>query len=64
MCKGIQSEPIHTIRFDENSDLSTTYLGRVDTTRVSKIKVEERFPPSAQGYTVGYYLQKAVPYWG
>ena len=44
MYKGIQSKVMNTTRFDENLDLSTMYLGRVDITRVSKIKVEERFP--------------------
>ena len=39
-------------KFDENSDLSTTYLGRVDKTRSDKIKAEERFPISEQGYMV------------
>ena len=46
MYEEIQSEVISTTRFDENSDLSTTYLGRVDITRASKIKMEERFPIS------------------
>ena len=45
MYEGIQSEVISTTRFDENSDLSRTYLGRIDTTKV-RIKVEERFPIS------------------
>ena len=40
----------------ENSDLSTIYLGRVDTTRASKIKVEDSLPISEQGYTVGKLL--------
>ena len=53
---GIQSEILSTTRFDENSDLSTTYLGSVDTTRASKIKVEETFQISEQGYTVGKLL--------
>ena len=52
MYKGIQSEEISTTRFDENSNLSTTYLGRIDITRASKIKVEEEFPISKQGYTI------------
>ena len=39
--EGIQSEIISTTSFDENSDLSTTYLGRIDTTGTSKIKAEE-----------------------
>ena len=53
---GFQSEILSTTRFDENSDLSTTYLGRVDTTRTSKIKAEETFPISEQGYTIGKLL--------
>ena len=53
---GIQSEILSTIRFDENSDLSTTYLGRVDMTRTSTIMAEETFPISEQGYTVGKLL--------
>ena len=43
MYKGVQLEVISTTRFDENTDLSTTYLGGIDTTRASKIKAEERF---------------------
>ena len=53
---GIQSEIMSTTRFDENSDFSTTYLGRVGTTRASKIKVEETFLISEQDYTVGKLL--------
>ena len=37
----IWSEVISTSRFDESSCLSTTYLGRVDTTKGSKIKAEK-----------------------
>ena len=61
---GIQSEILSTTRFDENSDLSTTYLGRVDTTRASKIKVKETFPISKQGYTGGkLFLEQNVRYY-
>ena len=56
MYEGVQSEVLSTTRFDENSDLSTTYLGRIDMTRASKIKVEENFPISEQGYMVGKLL--------
>ena len=59
MYAEIHSEILSTTRFDENSDLSTTYLGRVDTTTVSKIKAEERFPISEQRYTVGKLLDGA-----
>ena len=54
--EGIQSDIISTTSFDENSDLSTTYLGRIGTTRANKIKAEERFPISEQGYTIGKLL--------
>ena len=53
MYEGIQSEVISTTRFDENSVLSTTYLGRIDITRSSKIKAEEKFPIPEQGYMIG-----------
>ena len=56
MYDGIQSEVISTTRFDENSDLSTTYLGRIDITKTSKIKEEEKFPISEQGYMIGKLL--------
>ena len=52
----IQSEILSTTRFDENSDLSTTYLGRVNTTTPSIIKVQESFPISEHGYTKGKLL--------
>ena len=54
--EGIQSEVINTTRFDESSDLSITYLGRINRARVSKIKAEKKFPISEQGYTVGKLL--------
>ena len=38
-------------KFDENSGLSTTYLGRINMTRLDKIKAKEKFPISEQGYT-------------
>ena len=50
--KGIQFEIINTTRFDENSDLSMTYLGRSSKTRSDKLKAEESFPISEHGYTI------------
>ena len=47
---GIQSEIVNTTRFDENSDLSTTYLGKSDRTKNDKLKAEESFPISEHGY--------------
>ena len=54
--KGIQSEIINTTRFDENSDLSTTYLGKSDRFKSDRLKAEESFPISEQGYTLGKLL--------
>ena len=51
---GIQSEILSITR----SDLSTSYVGRVDTTRNSKIKAEETFLISEQGYTIGKLLDR------
>ena len=46
---------IHTNKF-EDSDLSVTYLGRINMTSLEQIKAEEKFPISEQGYTVGKLL--------
>ena len=53
---GIQSEVVSTTRFDENSDLSTMYLGRSDRAKCDKLKAEETFLISEQGYTLGTLL--------
>ena len=52
----IHSDIVSSNRFDENSDLSTTYLGRVDKRDQHKLKVEESFPISEHGYTSGKLL--------
>ena len=46
--EGIQTEVVNTTGFDENSDLSMTYLGRSDRARSDKLKAEESFPISEQ----------------
>ena len=43
---------VYTNRFDENSDLSTTYLGQTKMTRDTKIKPEESFHITGQGFTL------------
>ena len=40
-------------RFNENSDLSTKYLGKINMTCDKDLIVEEKFPISELGYTVG-----------
>ena len=49
--KGVKSEILVTTRFDENSDLSMTYLGKTSMIRDHKFAAEEKFPMSEQGYT-------------
>ena len=56
--KGIQSEISQVTRFDENTDLSMAYLGRIGQTRKSVIRAEESFPISGQGYTGGKLADK------
>ena len=54
---GIHSEIVNT-RFDENSDLSMTYLLKSNKTRNDILKAEESFPISEHGYTLDNYLME------
>ena len=54
--EGIHSEMVSSNRFDENSDISTTYLGRVGKDNQHKLKAEESFPISEHGYTLDRLL--------
>ena len=56
MYEGVKSEVISTTKFDENSNLGTTYIGRIDITSLDKLKVEEKFPISEKRYTIGKLL--------
>ena len=49
----VYAEVLTTSRFDENVDLSTTYLGRIDMKREEVLKAEESFPISEQGFVKG-----------
>ena len=52
----IYAEVVTTSKFDENVDLSTTYLGRIDMKREEVMKAEESFPISEQGFVMGKLL--------
>ena len=52
----IYAEVVTTSRFDENVDLSTTYLGRIDMKRGEVMKAEESFPILEQGFVMGRLL--------
>ena len=54
--EGVKSEIVDTTRLDKNSDLSMTYLGKVNITHDKNSIVEERFPTSKLGYAVGKLL--------
>ena len=57
MYEGIQSDVVSSSRFDENSDISTTYLGKIESKEgQDKLKAEESFPISENGYTLGRLL--------
>ena len=54
---GIQSDIVSSSRFDENSDISTTYLGKIGNMEgQDKLNAEESFPISETGYTLGRLL--------
>ena len=54
--EGIHSEIVSSNRFDENSDISTTYLGRIGKENQNTLKMEESFHISGNGYTLGRLL--------
>ena len=55
--EGIHSDIVRCNRFNENSDISTTYLGKIENGGdKNKLKAEESFPISENGYTLGRLL--------
>ena len=54
--EDVYAEMVYASTFDENSDLSMTYLGQTNMTRNTKIKAEERFPITGQGFASGKLL--------
>ena len=55
--EGIQSDIVSSSRFDENSYIITTFLGKIESKESKdKLKAEESFPISENGYTLGRLL--------
>ena len=54
--EDIFAEVVTTNRFDENVDLSTTYLGKIDMQKEDIMKAEESFPISEQSFVMGKVL--------
>ena len=48
--EGVYAEMVYANKFNENSDLSMTYLGQIGMKRDTNIKAEERFPITGQGF--------------
>ena len=54
--EDIFAEVVTTNRFDENIDLSTTYLGKKGMKQENIMKAEESFSISEQGFVMGRIL--------
>ena len=54
--EGVYAEMVYVNKFNKNSGLSMTYLGQIEMMRDTKIKAEERFPITGQGFTSGKLL--------
>ena len=55
----IYAEVVMTSRFDENVDLSTASLGRIEMKREEVMKAEESFSISKQGFVMGKLMNGA-----
>ena len=53
MYDEVFAEIVMVDRFNENVDLSTTYLGKIGIKREDAMKAEENFPITEQGFVVG-----------
>ena len=56
MYDEIYAEVVMTSKFDENVDLSITYLGKIDMKREEVMKVEVSYPISEKGFVMGKLL--------
>ena len=53
---GMYADVICTNRFDEDIELSTTYLGQIGMSRKTEVKAKESFAMNAAGHTGGELL--------
>ena len=54
--EGVYAEMVYAKNLMKTQDLSMTYLGQREMTRDTKIKAEERFPITGQGFASGKLL--------
>ena len=58
MYEDVFAEVVTTNRFDENVDLSTTYLGKIGMKWEDIMKAEESFPISEKSFVMGRILNR------
>ena len=51
--EGVYADMMYAYKFNENSDLSMAYLGQTKMMRDTKIKAQEIFPITGQGFALG-----------
>ena len=56
VCEDVYAGIVYANKFNENLDLSMTYLGQIGMMRDTKVKAEERFPITGQGFASGKLL--------
>ena len=54
--EGVYAEMVYAKKFNVNSDVIMMYLGQTKMTRDTRIKAEERFPITGQGFASGKLL--------
>ena len=54
--EDVYAEMVYANKFNENSDLSMTYIGQTKMMRDTNMKAEERFPITDQGFASGKLL--------
>ena len=54
--EDVYAEMVYANKFNENSDLSTTYLGQTKMTRDTKVKAEGNFPITSHVFASGKLL--------
>ena len=54
--EDVYAEIVYANKFNENSDLSMTYIGQIGMMSDTKVKAEERFPITGQGFASGKLL--------
>ena len=54
--EDVYAQMVYASKFNEDSDLSMMYLGKTKMTRDTRIKAEERFPITCQGFASGKLL--------